>query len=353
MSKLPRFAGQIGGLIFLIAVFSLTFLAQAAAAQPPVDIRGEWVTVATVAGTTYAQTLNITSEDLTSGQISGSDVGANGSFFTVTGTVSGNTLTMVISDVNYHSNTTATISGVSPTMKMTGTFSDSHNVNGTFSAQMTVPANFGPPAPSSSLATVVTTPNNPTTAGATSAIVPVGITTPPDANPTDNLPLLPLGLAALLLLGLGGAAAAGLVPGVSGLGGSSTTSGMGSSETVADNSAGQQIERPRIMQDARPSIMTTQPAGPTKPTFPDPLTLPGDQGVPPAGQQTERWKIMQDQQPSIMPNQQDSSINKPTSASGPATRADPYIRADAPPNPATTNAVAASGDLPVDGLPPS
>jgi hypothetical protein len=105
------------------------------------------------------------------------------------------------------------------------------------------------------------------------------------------------------------------------------------------------------MQDARPSIMPTLQATPTKLTSPDPLTSPGDQGLPASGQQTERYKIMQDQRPSIMPNQSDSSINKPAPTPGPADRADPFIRAEAPLNPTTAGDVASTGDVPTDGSP--
>jgi hypothetical protein len=353
MSNLPRFTRQISGLIFLIAVFSFTFSAWAAAAQPPVDIRGEWVTTATAAGTTYAQTLDITSEDLTNGQISGSDTGANGSFFTVTGTVLGNTLTMVISDVGYHSNSTATITGSSPSMQMTGTFADSHNINGTFSAQMTIPAVINPPLTSGSSVTLVA-PIAPSNNAVASTGVVAGVTTSTDPNPpSDNLPLLPLGLAALLLLGLGGAAAAGLVPGVSGLGGSSATSGAGSSETVADNTTGQQIERMKVMQDTRPDFMPSQPATPPKYTPADPFTSPADLGTPPAGQQTERAKIMQDQQTKIAPSIQQDPPAKAGPDTGPASRADPFIRAEAPANPATDGTVASATDVPADGSPPA
>jgi hypothetical protein len=118
---------------------------------------------------------------------------------------------------------------------------------------------------------------------------------------------------------------------------------------VADNT-GQQIERMKVMQDTRPDFVPPQPASPAKFTPPDPLTSPGDQ-PPASGQQTERHKIMQDQQPSTMPNQQDSSSNKSAPATGPATRADPYIRAEAPPNPAATDAVASTGTSPLDGSP--
>jgi hypothetical protein len=349
MSRPPHLAQQIGVFATLITALGFGLSLRAVAAQPPVDIRGQWALTTTVGTTKYPQTLDITSEDFASGQIQGTDTGSGGATFTVAGTVSGDTITMTISDASYRSNVKATITATSPTMSMSGTFSDSHNAKGTLIAYLTIPATTGTLPLSGSSVVPTATPGAEAPADTTAAVLP-GVVAPPDSGSTDNLPLVPIGVAALLLLGIGIAAATtGLLPGIPGLGGSATTTGGGQGETVADNTAGQQIERSKIMQDTRPSIMPSQQDVPMKPAQPDPLGLPGEQQPPTSGQQTERHSIMQDVRPSIMPIQQDPPVKFVPPSSGPATSG--HVRAEAPSNPITDPSVASSGDLPIDEPP--
>jgi hypothetical protein len=274
-----RLDRRIGGLAILVAALSLCLAARTAAAQPIADLRGDWEAVATVGTTTFPQTLHITSEDFTTGQIGGTDVGSDGTTFTLAGQISGANVTMTISDASYQSNTKATIVGTTPSLRLSGTFSDTNHSSGTFAASLSVPATISSPATAGSAVTPATAGSTVTPATATigatanSQVAPVSNPPPADSGPTNELPLpLPLiaiGLGAVLLAGLGIAAATGLVPGV-GLGGSATGSGGGQAGAGTD-----------------------------------------DASTPAPQQQTERWKIQQDVRPSISPMHQDTSANRP------------------------------------------
>jgi hypothetical protein len=295
---------QVGGLAILVVALSLGFAARAAAAQPIADLRGEWAASATVGTTTYPQTLHITSEDFTTGQIGGIDVGADGATFTLVGQISGATVTMTISNASYQSNTTAAIIGTAPSLHLSGTFSDTNHSNGTFSANLSIQATITAPASAGSTATPATA-----TISATADGQAATVTNPPpvDSGPANDLPLIALGVAAVLLLGLGVAAATGLVPGA-GLGGSATGSGGGQADA-------QQIERAKIQQDARPSISPIQQDVPVRPaptgTLDTGLDPAAGQAPAASGQQIERAKIQQDMRPSISPIQQDMRPSSP------------------------------------------
>src|ERR1035437_9813825 len=264
MSRL-RLARQVGGLAILVAALSLCLAARATAAQPTADLRGDWEAVATVGSTTYQQTLHITSEDFTTGKIAGTDVGADGATFTLVGKITGTTVTMTISNASYQSNTTAVIVGTAPLLRLSGTFTDTNHGSGTFTASLSSPATISPPASAGSTITPAIATISATAAG---QVATTTNTPPADSGPANELPLIAIGLAAVLLAGLGVAAATGLVPGI-GPGGSATGSGAGQADASS-----------------------------------------GDASAPAEPQQTARWKIQQDVRPSIMPIQQDTSANR-------------------------------------------
>jgi hypothetical protein len=216
------------------AILALAVLAGSVSAVAQVDMRGLWACVASVGSTRYPQTIDITSEDFTTGQIAGTDVGG-GMTFTVSGTVVGNRFTMVISNTGYSSTALGTVGGVIPNLSFTGSFSDSNHSGGPFTGSMTASAAL--PGPTGAAASAPSeTPSSAASAGpgatngiaflAPGASAGLGNGGPASsaatAPPSDPNPLpLPLELAlAALIAGLG-AAALGLIPGVPGIGGSS------------------------------------------------------------------------------------------------------------------------------------
>jgi hypothetical protein len=323
MSRL-RLARQVGGLAILVAALSLCLAARATAAQPTADLRGDWEAVATVGSTTYQQTLHITSQDFTTGQIAGTDVGADGATFTLVGMVSGTTVTMTISSASYQSNTTAVIIATGPSLRLSGTFTDTNHSSGTFTASSSIPATISPPASAVSTVTLATATISATAAG---QVATVANTPPADSGPANELPLIAIGLAAVLLAGLGVAAATGLVPGI-GLGGSATGSGAGQADAST-----------------------------------------GDASAPAEPQQIERWKIQQDMRTSTMPIQQDTSANRPVrsrsiqdemrDAGGdperqfgrPPTSTAPPPTSTAPTSTAPTDTIGPASAVPIDAPP--
>lgn len=89
--------------------------------------------VAVANGVNYPQTMDITTEDRSTGALAGTDVGA-GQTFTVTGTVSSTGTTFKTTGGGYTSNSTAKISGSGVALTMTGQFTDSNHTSGTFTA---------------------------------------------------------------------------------------------------------------------------------------------------------------------------------------------------------------------------
>ena len=231
------------------AFLALLVLAGSSSAASPVDMRGSWACVSTVGSTRYPQTVRITSENFTTGQITGTDLGG-GVTYGVSGTVTGNRFTMHISGGGYSSTVNGTVTGVLPHLSFTSSFSDSNHTTGSFTGQMTAAvATPGPSAAASAAAEspIATAPGTlpaetpaptdvassaPTadpgasndvallgpgdSAGAATAgpAMPSETPTPSDSNPFP-LPL-ELAVAAALAAGLG-AAALGLIPGVPGI----------------------------------------------------------------------------------------------------------------------------------------
>jgi hypothetical protein len=101
-----------------------------------IDSRGTWAMVAVADSVQYPQTMRITSENLSTGAVSGTDAGA-GLTFNVVGTVSGSKATFTISGSGYTAHLKATVSKSGSSMKMSGTFTDSNQRSGTFTATRT------------------------------------------------------------------------------------------------------------------------------------------------------------------------------------------------------------------------
>jgi hypothetical protein len=110
-------------------------------AAPPklMDIRGSWDEVASVGTATYPQTLTITSEDFSTGALVGTDFGDQ-KLFTVVGTISGTDVTFTTTAGSYTGHSTGKVAKSGDTMTMSGTFTDSNNSSGTFTAKRTGPA---------------------------------------------------------------------------------------------------------------------------------------------------------------------------------------------------------------------
>lgn len=101
-----------------------------------IDLRGSWDMVAVAGGVNYPQTMHLTTEELSTGKFSGTDVGG-GVDFTVTGSVSGTSATFVTTSGGYTSNAKSTVSGSGAALTMTGTFTDTNGASGTFTAKRT------------------------------------------------------------------------------------------------------------------------------------------------------------------------------------------------------------------------
>jgi hypothetical protein len=347
-----RLARQVGGLAILVAALSLCLAALVAAATPTADLRGEWAASAKVGSTTYAQTLHITTEDFTTGQVGGTDQGADGSTYTLAGQIVGATLTMTLSNATYQSNTSATILGTGGSLRLSGTFSDTNHNSGTFSASLSIPAT-SPPA--SALTTV--TPAAATISATVDGQAATVTSTPPtDPGPANDLPLIAIGLAAVLVVGLGAAAATGRLPGV-GLGGSGTGSGGGQADAstggASTSTPPPQIERAKLQQDARTSIMPTLqdiPARPAPAGAPDAGLDPAGQAPDTSGQQIERAKLQQDARTSIMPTLQDIPA-RPARAGAIDAGLDPAGQAGESPNTAPSETIGPASAVPIDAPP--
>ncbi len=72
--------------------FALVSVATAASASTTIDVRGSWSEIATSQGAQYPQTVTWTTENFSTGALTGTDVGG-GATFTMTGTISGSKIT--------------------------------------------------------------------------------------------------------------------------------------------------------------------------------------------------------------------------------------------------------------------
>jgi YVTN family beta-propeller protein len=143
----------------LATAFVLALTTSAVLAAGPVDVRGNWDGFAVANIGSFHNTLAITSEDFSTGAISGT---ANAATYTVTGSVSGNTVKFDSVTAGYTSHSTGV---VSPDGKvLSGTFKDTNGRSGTFSFSRTTPV----PSPSATASTAPSPSPSPSTPAATS-----------------------------------------------------------------------------------------------------------------------------------------------------------------------------------------
>jgi hypothetical protein len=129
-------------LVLTFCIVSCGSSSTASSAAPPnklTDIRGSWDEVSSVGTAQYPQTLTISSEDFSTGALQGTDFGDQKTF-SVVGSISGTDVTFTTTAGAYiaHSKGKVSLSGGS--LMMSGTFTDSNNSVGTFTAKRTAPA---------------------------------------------------------------------------------------------------------------------------------------------------------------------------------------------------------------------
>jgi hypothetical protein len=118
----------------LAIAFLLALTTSPLHAAGPVDVRGTWDGYAVTGIGSFHNTVVITSEDFSTGAISGT---ADGATYKVSGSVSGNTVTFATASAGY---TSHSIGSVSADGKLiSGTFTDTNGRSGTFSFGRTTP----------------------------------------------------------------------------------------------------------------------------------------------------------------------------------------------------------------------
>ena len=141
-SLLP-FTGLVAGTRYSLDVYDGTRMVRSFQFQTPgttdmADLLGDWYWVSTVGSTTYPQTYHVRAQDMRTGLFSGTDTGAGGTF-TFTGRIVGTSFVIDTDGGSYHSTARGVVSGTPPNRVMTGTFTDSNNAVGTFTANFVVP----------------------------------------------------------------------------------------------------------------------------------------------------------------------------------------------------------------------
>jgi hypothetical protein len=141
-SMLP-FTDLTGGTRYILEVYDgnhqvRSFLFQTTGNADMIDLLGDWDWVSYVGTIQYPQIVHFEVQDLKTGRFSGTDVGA-GRTFTFTGRIVGATFVMETDGGGYHATSRGVVRGTSPNLVMTGTFTDSNNAVGTFTAYRMVP----------------------------------------------------------------------------------------------------------------------------------------------------------------------------------------------------------------------
>ena len=86
------------------------------AASPAVDMRGDWACVAVAGTSRFPQTVHVAAQDPATGQLSGTDVGADGQSFAMTGSITGSSATMNFVGGTYSSTAIGAVAGTDPTL---------------------------------------------------------------------------------------------------------------------------------------------------------------------------------------------------------------------------------------------
>ena len=141
---MSRRAVIIGAVAAGISGFGFAFVtiatAASASASTTIDVRGSWAEVATTQGANYPQTVTWTTENFSTGALTGTDVGG-GATFTMTGTISGSKITThLVEDgvPSYTSDSVGIIDNAHNELTWSGTFTDSAgHPDGTFTATFT------------------------------------------------------------------------------------------------------------------------------------------------------------------------------------------------------------------------
>jgi hypothetical protein len=105
------------------------------AVRAPLDLRGDWAWVSTVGSLRFPQTVHVETQDVATGRIAGTDIG-NGLVFTFTGQITGTAFTIETDGGSYHASSRGVVTGTPPDLVMSGTFTDSNNAVGTFTARL-------------------------------------------------------------------------------------------------------------------------------------------------------------------------------------------------------------------------
>ena len=139
--------------------FFVALTASAVMAASPVDVRGNWDGYSVVGTAKYHDTVDFTSEDLSTGAISGTAIAGT---YTAAGSVSGNTATFDLATTGYTAHFIGTVSADGKVLS--GTFTDTNKQSGTFSFNRTTPV----PSPSATESVAPTPSPTPTPPPATS-----------------------------------------------------------------------------------------------------------------------------------------------------------------------------------------
>jgi hypothetical protein len=122
-----------------LAGAGILWTATQASASTTIDVRGSWALVSSTDGATYPQTVIWTTEDLSSGAVTGTDGPA-----TMTGTMNGSSLKTHGVQPGYTWDSVGTVTKNGSNWTWSGTFTDSvGHPNGTFTATLTTPATGG------------------------------------------------------------------------------------------------------------------------------------------------------------------------------------------------------------------
>ncbi len=143
-------AAAVAGLGF--ALVTVVTVATAASASTTLDVRGSWAQVATTGGASYPQTVTWTTENFSTGAVTGTDVGG-GATFTETGTLKGSNITTHLVEVgaSYTSDSVGVIKNVGGKLTWSGTFTDSAgHQGGTFTSTFIGPAGAASASPTAS-----------------------------------------------------------------------------------------------------------------------------------------------------------------------------------------------------------